>query len=288
MTQPETHALEVPGALLHYDIRDNGTSVQPVLLLIGSPMGATGFGTLAGHFTDRTVVTYDPRGAERSKRTDGALRSTTEEHADDLHRLILALNTGPVDIFASSGGAVNALALVAKYPEQVRTLVAHEPPAAQELPDREQALAACEAIHETYQHQGFGPAMAKFIALVSYEGPLPADFAAQPGPAPANFGLPSEDDGSRDDPLLGLNMPSTPAHRHNFDALRAAPTRIVIGVGAQSASMLAGRAGVAVAERLGTAPVTFPGGHDGFAGGEYGRIGEPDAFAATLHKVLTD
>ena len=288
MTQPETHALEVPGALLHYDIRDNGTSVQPVLLLIGSPMGATGFGTLAGHFTDRTVVTYDPRGAERSKRTDGALRSTTEEHADDLHRLILALNTGPVDIFASSGGAVNALALVAKYPEQVRTLVAHEPPAAQELPDREQALAACEAIHETYLHEGFGPAMAKFIALVSYEGPLPADFAAQPGPAPANFGLPSEDDGSRDDPLLGLNMPSTPAHRHNFDALRAAPTRIVIGVGAQSAPMLAGRAGVAVAERLGTAPVTFPGGHDGFTGGEYGRIGEPEAFAATLHKVLTD
>src|SRR6202035_343188 len=126
------------------------------------------------HFTDRTVVTYDPRGADRSRRTDGAAETTPDEHADDLHRLILALNTGPVDIFASSGGAVNALALVAKYPEQVRTLVAHEPPAAQELPDREQALAACEAIHETYQHQGFGPAMAKFIALVSYEGPLPA------------------------------------------------------------------------------------------------------------------
>ena len=130
--------------------------------------------------------------------------------------------------------------------------------------------------------------MAKFIALVSYEGPLPAGFADQPGPAPANFGLPSEDDGSRDDPLLGLNMPSTPAHRHNFDALRAAPTRIVIGVGAQSAPMLAGRAGAAVAERLGTAPVTFPGGHDGFVGGEFGRMGEPDAFAITLRKVLTD
>ena len=124
MTHLETHALDVPGALLHYDVRGNGASTQPFLLLIGSPMGATGFGTLAGHFTDRTIVTYDPRGAERSKRTDGALRSTTEEHADDLHRLILALDTGPVEIFASSGGAVNALALVAKHPEQVRTLVA--------------------------------------------------------------------------------------------------------------------------------------------------------------------
>ena len=288
MTQPETHTLDAPGAVLHYDVRSNDASTQPVLLLIGSPMGATGFGTLAGHFTDRTVVTYDPRGAERSKRTDGALRSTTDEHADDLHRLILALDAGPVDIFASSGGAVNALALVAKHPEQVHTLVAHEPPAAQELPDREPVLAACEAIHETYQREGFGPAMAKFIALASYEGPIPASFANQPGPNPANFGLPTQDDGCRDDPLVGLNMPSTADYQHDFAALHEAPTRIVVGVGAQSANMMAGRAGIAVAERLGTAPVTFPGGHDGFLGGEYGRTGDPDAFATTLRKVLTD
>ena len=288
MTQPETHTLAAPGAVLHYDVRRNDDSTQPVLLLIGSPMGATGFATLAGHFTDRTVVTYDPRGAGRSKRTDGASRSRTEEHADDLHRLILALDTGrPVDIFASSGGAVNALALVASHPEEVRTLVAHEPPAAQELPDREEALAACEAIRETYLRAGFGPAMARFIALVSYEGPFPAGFAKQPDPNPADFGLPTEDDGSRDDPLLGLNMPSTPAYQHDFGALRAARSRVVIGVGAESDTMIAGRAGTAVAERLRTAPVTFPGGHDGFAGGEYGRTGQPDAFAATLREVLS-
>jgi pimeloyl-ACP methyl ester carboxylesterase len=288
MTQPETHTLAAPGAVLHYDVRRNDDSTQPVLLLIGSPMSASGFDTLAGHFTDRTVVTYDPRGAGRSKRTDGASRSTTEEHADDLHRLILALDTGrPVDIFGSSGGAVNALALVARHPEEVRTLVAHEPPAAQELPDREEALAACEAIRETYLRAGFGPAMARFFALVSYEGPFPAGFAKQPDPNPADFGLPTEDDGSRDDPLLGLNMPSTPAYQHDFGALRAARSHVVIGVGAESATMIAGRAGVAVAERLRTAPVTFPGGHDGFAGGEYGRTGQPDAFAATLREVLS-
>ena len=287
MTEAETHTLDAPGAVLHYDVRRNDASEQPVLLLIGSPMDATGFGTLAGHFTDRTVVTYDPRGAGRSKRTDGALRTTTDEHADDLHRLILALATGPVDIFASSGGAINALALVAAHPEQVRTLVAHEPPAIQELPDRGPALAACEGIAETYQREGFGPAMAKFIAFVSYEGPIPAGFADQPGPDPASFGLPAGDDGARDDPLLGLNMPSTPAYQIDADALRAASTRIVIGVGAQSAAMLAGRAGTAVAGRLGTPPVTFPGGHDGFVGGEYGGMGEPDAFAAILHQVLT-
>ncbi len=288
MAEPQTHTLEVPGAVLTYDVRSNDSSTEPVLLLIGSPMGAGGFTTLAGLFADRTVVTYDPRGAERSKRTDGALETTTDEHADDLHRLISAVATGPVDIFASSGGAVNGLALVAQHPEQVRTLVAHEPPAAQELPDREQALAACDDIRETYYRSGLGPAMAKFFVLVSHDGPLPEGFAEQPAPDPAQFGLPAGDDGARDNPLVGLNMPSCPAHLHDFDALRAAPARVVIGVGETSSRMLAGRAAIAVAGRLRTEPVTFPGGHNGFAGGENGGTDESDAFAATLRKVLSD
>ncbi len=286
MTEPKTYTLEVPGAVLTYDVRSNDSSTQPVLLIMGSPMGASGFVTLAGHFTDRTVVTYDPRGADRSRRTDGAAETTPDEHADDLHRLISTLEAGPADIFASSGGAVNALALVARHPEQVRTLVAHEPPASQELPDREPVLAACVDIHQTYQRSGFGPAMAKFIALVSYQGPLKPYYADQPAPDPAAFGLPAEDDGSRNDPLVGQNIVSCNSYRHDFDALRAASTRVVIGVGAESGQMIAGRAGLAVAGRLGTPPVAFPGGHGGFLGGEYGQTGEPDAFAATLRTVL--
>jgi pimeloyl-ACP methyl ester carboxylesterase len=274
--------------VLTYDVRSNEASTHPVLLIIGSPMGASGFVTLASHFTDRTVVTYDPRGADRSRRTDGAAETTPDEHADDLHRLISALDAGPVDIFASSGGAVNALALVAKHPEQVRTLVAHEPPASQELPDREAVLAACTDIRQTYQRSGVGPAMAKFIALVSYQGELSPGYADQPAPDPAAFGLPAEDDGSRDDPLVGQNIVTCNTYQHDFDALRAASTRVVIGVGEKSGQMIAGRAGLAVAERLGTPPVTFPGDHGGFLGGEYGQTGEPDAFAATLHQVLAD
>src|SRR5437763_15545677 len=101
MTELSTYTLDAPGAVLHYDVRDNGASTEPALLLIGSPMGAAGFATLAGHFTDRTIVTYDPRGAGRSKRTDGALETTPDEHADDLHRLIGALAAGPVDMLAT-------------------------------------------------------------------------------------------------------------------------------------------------------------------------------------------
>jgi len=285
-TDKTTQTLEVPGALLTYDVRPAESSAHPPLLIIGSPMGASGFVTLAGHFPDRTVITYDPRGAERSKRTDAATQSTPDEHADDLHRIISELGAGPVDLFASSGGAVNALALVAKHPEDVRTLVAHEPPASDVLPDREEAVGTAKAINQIYQRSGFGPAMAKFIALVSVEGPLPSGFADQPPPDPATFGLPTEDDGSRNDPLVGQNIVSGNAYQHDFEALKAASTNVVIAVGEDSGNQLAGRAGKAVADRLGKTPVTFPGGHDGFLGGEYGQTGKPDAFAAKLREVL--
>ena len=70
MTEATTRTLDVPGATLTYDVRPNDSTTEPLLLLIGSPMGAAGFGTLSSHFPDRTVVTYDPRGSERSTKTD--------------------------------------------------------------------------------------------------------------------------------------------------------------------------------------------------------------------------
>lgn len=288
MTEPTTSTLDVPGAVLTYDVRKVESSPTPVLVMIGSPMGAAGFGTLSGHFTDRTVVTYDPRGVERSTNVDPASPSTPEQHADDVHRLIAELGSGPVDLFASSGGAVNALALVAKYPADVRTLVAHEPPLASILPDREGALAVCRAIHETYLRSGSNAGMAHFIAVVSHRGPITAEFAAQPGPDPAMFGMPAEDDGTRTDPLLHQNMISCTHFEPDFDALRAASTRIVMAAGVESEGTMASRGAFAAAERLGTEPVIFPSDHGGFLGGEYGQAGDPDAFAAKLREVLTE
>jgi pimeloyl-ACP methyl ester carboxylesterase len=287
MTQPTTQTLDVPGAVLTYDVRLNPESAEPPLMLIGSPMGAGGFGTLAGHFTDRTVVTYDPRGVERSQKSDPTSESTPEQHADDIHRIIAALGRGPVDLFASSGGAVNALALVARHPDDVRTLVAHEPPLAAILPDREGAMAVTAAIAETYKRNGFGPAMAQFIAVVSYKGPMTLEFASQPPPDPAMFGLPAQDDGTRTDALLHQNIITCTHYEPDFAALQSASTRIVLGVGAESEGEMAHRGGEAVAERFGTQPVSFPSGHGGFLGGEYGQSGEPDAFAARLREVLT-
>jgi pimeloyl-ACP methyl ester carboxylesterase len=288
MTNPRTQSLDVPGATLTYDVREaEADSGEPILLMIGSPMGAGGFTTLAGHFRDRTVVAYDPRGVGRSRRIDGGSAATPEEHAHDLHRLISELDAGPVDIFGSSGGAVNALALVAREPRQVGTLVAHEPPSASVLPDREEALAATADIHETYERAGLGPAMAKFISITSLKGPIPADFPDQ-APNPADFGLPTEDDGSRDDPMVGPHIVHVTHYEPDFDALRAASTRIVVAAGAESEGAFTYRAALAVAEQLGTKAVIFPSHHGGFLGGEFGQTGDPDAFAATLRNVLTE
>jgi pimeloyl-ACP methyl ester carboxylesterase len=287
-TEPTTRTIDVPGADLTWDIRPNDTSTETPLLMIGSPMGAGGFATLAGHFADRTVLTYDPRGVERSPKDDPRSESSPDQHAEDLHAVIAASGVGPVDVFASSGGAVNALALVARHPDDVRTLVAHEPPLAAILPDREAMLAATENIRATYQRSGFGPAMAKFIGLISQRGPITASYATQPAPDPAMFGLPSADDGSRGDPLLEQNIITCTHYEPDFDALRAAPTRIVPAAGSESEGEMANRGAHAAAERLATTVAVFPGGHNGFLGGEYGQTGEPDGFAAKLREVLSE
>ena len=285
IAEPTTQTLEVPGATLTYDIRRCDESTEPPLFLIGSPMGAAGFGTLAGHFPDRTIITYDPRGSERSTKDDPTTPNTPAEQADDLHRIIQEVG-GPVDLFASSGGAVNALCLVAKHPEDVRTLVAHEPPLASVLPDSENAKAAVRAISDSYQRGGFGAGMAHFMAITGHRGEFPDDIASQPAPDPAAFGMPTEDDGNRTDVMLAQNIMGTTHYEPNFDALRSVSTRIVCAAGAESEGEMANRGAYGVAEKLGTDVVVFPSHHGGFLGGEYGWPGDPDNFAAKLREVL--
>src|SRR5262245_30242468 len=132
-----THVLETTGADIAYDVRGPLPTAdgRPPLLMIGQPMDAAGFATLASHFPDRTVVTYDPRGLGRSLRKDGRVDNAPTTQAEDVHAVIEALGAGPVELFASSGGAVTALALVTAHPDDVTTLVAHEPPLIQVLPD---------------------------------------------------------------------------------------------------------------------------------------------------------
>jgi pimeloyl-ACP methyl ester carboxylesterase len=251
-------------------------------------MDASGFATLASHFPDRTVVTYDPRGIGRSNRKDGRADNAPAVQADDVHAVIEALGAGPVEMFASSGGAVAALALVAAHPDDVVTLVAHEPPLIPVLPDAEAADRARAAIRDVYEAQGWGAGMAAFIAMTSWQGEFTDEYFAQPPPDPAAFGMPTDDDGSREDPLLSDRSWAVSSYQPDVDALRAAPTRIVIAVGEESAGTFTGRTAVATAELLDQEATVFPSHHGGFLGGEFGYAGQPEAFARRLREVLDD
>ena len=283
-----THMLETDGAEIAYDVRGPLPTAdgRPPLLLIGQPMDASGFATLASYFPDRTVVTYDPRGLGRSVRRDGRVDHAPTVQAEDVHAVIEALGAGPVELFASSGGAVTALALVAAHPGDVTTLVAHEPPLITVLPDAAAAERAQAAFRDVYEAKGRGAGMAAFIAMTSWRGEFTDAYFAQPVPDPAQFGMPAEDDGSRDDPLLSDRSWAITSYRPDVDALAAAPMRIVVAVGEESLDTFTGRTAVATAELLGGEATVFPSHHGGFMGGEFGYAGQPEAFARRLREVL--
>jgi pimeloyl-ACP methyl ester carboxylesterase len=282
--------LETAGADIAYDVHGPLPTAddRPPLFMIGQPMDASGFSTLASYFPDRTVVTYDPRGLGRSTRKDGRVDNTPTVQADDVHAVIKKLEAGPVEMFASSGGAVTALALVAAYPDDVTTLVAHEPPMIPVLPDAAAAERAQAGFRDVYEANGWGAGMAAFIAMTSWQGEFTDEYFAQPAPDPAAFGMPAEDDGTRGDPLLSDRSWAVTSYRPDVDALAAAPTRVVIAVGEESLGTFTGRAAVATAELLGQEATVFPSHHGGFLGGEFGYAGQPEAFARKLHDVLDD
>ncbi|WP_456823697.1 alpha/beta fold hydrolase [Cellulomonas sp. P5_E12] len=285
MSTPTTHTLDVPGASIVYDVRG---PLPPAdgnlpLLLIGQPMTAEGFAALASFLPDRTLVTYDPRGLGRSERTDGDPTNTPQQQAEDLHALIGVL--GPVDLFGSSGGAVTGLQLVSTHPDDVRTLVAHEPPILAVLPDAEAAAAAERAVQDAYHQRGWGAGMAAFIGLTSWQGEFTDAFAGSL-PDPATFGLPTDDDGSRTDPLLSGVSNAVTAYVPDLDALTGASTRVVIAAGIESKGLFTWRTSEALADALGLELAVFPSHHGGFSGPEFGHAGEPEAFAARLREVL--
>ena len=261
---------------------------RPPLLMVGQPMDASGFTTLASYFPDRTVVTYDPRGLGRSVRKDGRVDNTPEVQAGDLHAVVEALGVGPVEMFASSGGAVTALAFVLACPDDVTTLVAHEPPLMPVLPDAEAAQRALAGVRDAYEARGWAAGMAAFIAMTSWRGVFDDDYFAQPAPDPAQLGMPGEDDGSRGDPLLSDRSWAIVSYRPDIDALVKAPARVVIAVGEESRDTFTGRTSAALAELLGQQATVFPSHHGGFVGGDSGYAGQPEAFARRLHEVLDD
>jgi hypothetical protein len=138
---------------------------------------------------------------------------------------------------------------------------------------------------DTYQREGFGQAMAKFIQLVMRQGPLPDDYLDQPAPDPTQFGFPPEDDGTRDDLLLSGNL-AMPPFVPDVEALKASPVRVIPAIGAEGEGGMARRGGEALARLLGVDPVIFPGDHGGFAVSDWSPDNDPAAFAAKLRELV--
>ncbi len=293
--QPSQHFLDVADGKVYYEVRGSG----PLLLVIGQPMTSGPFAAVADLLAeDHTVVTYDPHGVGQSVMDDPPDLVTPEIEADDLAKIIDAVGGGPADVFGSSGGAVAGLALVANHPDKVRTLIAHEPPVGELLPDAAQARAAVDEIEEAYRAHGSGAAWGKFISLVMYDGPLPEEGvppATWPPPGaeqsegseppegsePAEDAAPPEPSAKQqaDDETFFLRMlkPFT-RYQPPIEALRSGP-RVVIAVGAASRGEMARRSADALAERLGQTATEFPGDHGGF-------MSDPPAFAAAVRAVL--
>ena len=287
MPTTTTRQLSVPGAVLTYDVHepDQPSDHRPILVF-GSPMAASGFEQLVPLLDDRVVITYDPRMAERSRlQEDGEV--SFEIHADDVHRVVKATGLGPVDVFASSGGAVVVLPWVLAHPEDTRTVVAHEPPLTALLEDGDVLARLNADIVTTYHRSGQGAAMAKFMQIVMHQGLFTEDMVGQPGPDPTQFGFSLDDDGRRDDPLLAYNMAMTP-YEPDGEALKASGVRIVPAVGASSGDGMPARGARALAELLDVDAVEFPGDHGGFMAHQWAPANDPAAFAGKLKAVLAE
>lgn len=263
--------LEVPDGRLYYEVRGQG----PLVALVAAPMDAGAFAPLADLLAvAHTVLTTDPRGINRSVLHDPHQDSTPQLRADDVARLLAHLDAGPAAVLGSSGGAVTVLALAEAHPEQVHTVIAHEPPLLGLLADRAELLAREEDMIATYRSGDRLGAGRKFLANANIELPeemIQAMFGGEPEPRAA-----------ADEHFQYVHMiRGTTRFRPDVAALRDGATRVVVGLGEQSTGQICDRTSRALAAALGGTPTMFPGGHIGF-------VEDPPAFAARLREVLAD
>jgi clorobiocin/coumermycin A biosynthesis protein CloN7/CouN7 len=270
MLRPTSHMLDVPGARLYYKVQGSG----PPLMLIGHPMDASGFAAIAPALAHAyTVVTYDPRGFGHSTIDDPDQDGEPDLLADDVRRVLeSAVGSVPAQVFGSSGGAVTGLALVARYPDHVKTLIAHEAPLALLLPDAERARAGFNDIYDTFSAKGIDAAWEAFASLTG--------LTMGPQDAPADPQPPSAEEVATSTRFFEHGLLPIALYQPDFPALEAAPTRLIVAGGTASNGEFPQRAAVALAGRLGVPLMNVPGGHVGF-------LTEPAEFASVLTRALT-
>ena len=273
----KSSTLKVPGASIYYEMRGAG----PILLIIpGGPQDAGVFADLSRQLADRyAVVAYDPRGNSRSPFDGAPEELELDVQADDAAALLKALGTGPAYVFGTSGGAQIGLNLAARHPELVRALVAHEPPSMMLMSDPAAEVAATQDLYDTYRSDGVEAAMGKFfgdngLADETQQQEAPPEFAMSPedmetfARVSGNFEY-----------WLAHGMRPLSLYRPDVDALRKGKPPVVVAIGEESAGQPIETMATALAGKLGTEPVRFPGDHMGFGA-------HADTFAETLHRAF--
>lgn len=275
MTFPPTPGtLRVPGATLYYETRGSG----PVLLALpGGGGDANGFdemaALLAPHFT---VVAVDARGYSRSTLDSGAPETQhVRVQSDDAYRLLSHLTGEPAYVVGGSAGAIVGLDLLARHPERIRALVAHDPPCFAVLPDAAEQRAFVEEVYTLARTEGLPAAAARFAAGI---GP-----AMKPTPAPSDMTPAQAAMWAR----LAVNAPimleyelrEFTSYTPDYAALAGVRDRLVLGVGRESRHLLPSRPAAEIAARLGLSVTEFPGMHNGMRT-------EAEEFASRLLELL--
>lgn len=140
--------------------------------------------------TERAVYAIDRRGRGKSGNSPGY---APEREIEDVLAVLAAI-AGPLDLFGHSSGALLALQVAARAPQNLARLIAYEPPLffadsdciAEDLPERLEALLAqgsAEAAVETFFREGprasdselramkAGPAWAQMVKLFAHTVP---------------------------------------------------------------------------------------------------------------------
>jgi hypothetical protein len=169
---------------------------------------------------------------------------------------------------------VSALALVQAHPEQVRVVVAHEPPLLELLPDSAERHAGSEVVIARWlagDHAGSWRAFLENADIQLPEGVFEAVFGGEP-----------DAQAIADTTYQNTHMlrPTT-QWRPDIAVLRSVAAQVVVGIGEASAGQVCDRTSRALAAELGIEPAMFPGGHTGFAE-------DPAGFAGRLRAVLRD
>jgi pimeloyl-ACP methyl ester carboxylesterase len=266
--------LMVPGATLHFEVTGSG---QVLLLIAGGATDAGIFDGIVGQLAAAyTVVAYDPRGCSRSPYDGASVDERVDQSAEDALALINEVSGDePAYVFGSSSGAITGLELITRFPDRVRTLVAHEPPCVEVLPDPSDERAFFQDVYDTYRSDGVAAADVLFLngaGLTDDEMPALEDLLPE-------YREPAERMQANSDTFYAHKLLPFTRYQPDLDALKAVADRIVPAAGLDSAGQLAGGPIQVIAEHLGWPVVMFPGGHTGYAS-------HPGPFATHLAALL--